>query len=270
MTQSIAGIPAATFSGTLDADRNLSGTWTDNNGSSGTVSGERSAISCEQKRASGPATISGATRITFDVYNGSFIDAYKSAGAPADILRPYESTVTYAGDNMRTEDVLEEWGPIPPIQFPPVYGRVTSEYFWVSNATGHYVFDWINQMYEKLDPVNDIYLIYGLLSEFNKVRVSVLGDTIMFQDGTVTGNKTGTMVFDGKTCSLYEVSASIGPLGQVCLATFANVSDAVILYYKTTGTYTDSSGNSKTFDYIVMARDIEEGIAVNSDTFAAP
>jgi hypothetical protein len=270
MTQSIAGIPAATFSGSIDADRNLSGTWTDNNGSSGTVSGERSAISCEQKRASGLATMAGATRITFDVYNGHFIDEYKSVGAPADILRPYDSTVTYSGNNMRAEHVLEEWGPVPPITFPPVYGRVTSEYFWVSNASGDYVYDWIKQEYEKLDPVNDIYLIYGLLSEFNKVRVSALGDTIMFQDGTVTGKKTGTMVFDGKTCSLYDVSASIGSLGQVCLTTFANVSDAVILYYKTTGTYDDGSGNVKTFDYIVMARDIEEGIAVNSDTFAVP
>jgi hypothetical protein len=270
MTQSIAGIAAATFSGTLDADRNLSGTWTDNNGNSGTVSGERSAISCEQKRASGPATMSGATRISFDVYNGHFIDEYKSAGAPADILRPYNSTVTYSGNNMRAEDVLEEWGPVPPITFPPVYGRVTSEYYWVSNATGHYNFDWIKQEYEMLDPVVDEYLIYGLLSQFNKVRVSVLGDTISLQDGAATGNKTGTMMFDGKSCHLYEVTSALGDFGQVCLATFANVSGSVILYLKTTGTYDDGSGNVKTYDYIIMATDIEEGIAVNSDTFAAP
>jgi hypothetical protein len=78
------------------------------------------------------------------------------------------------------------------------------------------------------------------------------------------------MSFDGMQCTHYSLSSALGSVGEVCLAKFSGVNDAVALYYKAPLTYTDPGGATLNFDVQYVATKVNTGVSVDSSTFVAP
>ncbi len=267
MISTASGVQIATFSGAIDINRNFNGSWTDGNGSTGTVSGARSGIPCTQLRG-GDGGLGGAVRIGYDIYNGLFRYQMAEIGAPVDVLQPYTRTVILRGSEKRAEEDGTAWLPID-FNIPPTLGRVPFDNRWIHNGAGLYQYDGQATTFKLQPPENSTPT--DIFFSFLTVDVPTLGSTISIGSGTVTGVEVGAMKFRGHSCTLYDLTTSEGqPAGQVCLARFSGVNDAVALYYHTIINYTDTGGTTSPFDLKYVAREVALGIALDSDTFTAP
>lgn len=260
---SVSGVPVTTFTSVIDISRKLSGTWSDTGGNSGTVSGTRSSTGCDMSDGG----LTGVVRIGYDVYDGLFRFQMQELGAPVDVLQPITRVVTLRGDNMRVVNEGTAWLPID-FNFPPTLGRVPFVDTWVNNAGGLYQYSILSNMFELDQSAGE--LEEKIFNTFLQVGITSLADSISIGAGTVTGAKAGTREFDGVTCTLYDLTSALGPLGQACLSLFNGINGAVALYFKTTVIYTDTNNMTSNFERTFVARKVESGIAVDSSTFTAP